>query len=66
LSDKQKQKKSPSQVKRNADRRNGKAFKTSGASRNRRTPLTELEKALLGGGAMKRITRRLPGVSVDR
>jgi hypothetical protein len=54
----------------NTDRRNRKAFKQDrGAlrttrnpyrgSHTRHVPLTELQKALLGGGAMRRITKPL-------
>ena len=74
----QPKKKNPNNLVRNAERRNGKAFKADSTSKKfigrreyrgshtRRARLTELDKALLGGGAMKRITKRLPGVSVDR
>lgn len=60
----QPKKKSRSGVIRNDSRRNGKASKRPGSTRNRRTHLTELEKALLGGGAMRRITRPVPGSHV--
>lgn len=45
---------------RNDKRRNGKAFK-QGHRASRKTPQTELQKALLGGGAMKRIERPAKG-----
>lgn len=75
----QPKKKNTTAVTRNPNRRNGKAAKSDPGNvyyksdRNeyrgshvRGVRLSELEKALLGGGAMRRITRRLPGVSVDR
>lgn len=45
---------------RNDNRKNGKAPK-KGRVRHQKTRLSELEKALMGGGAMKRIARPLPG-----
>lgn len=45
----------------NDERPNRKAWKKEGATRNSATPLTELQKALLGGGALKRITKPIPG-----
>ena len=68
----QPRKKPAGQKSRNDSRPNGKAFKSYPSatrreyrgSKTRRTPLTELQKALLGGGAMKRITKRIPGGSV--
>ena len=54
-------KKNRANVTRNDSRRNGKANKRPGATRNRRVHLTELQKALMGGGAMRRITRPAPG-----
>jgi hypothetical protein len=37
---------------RNDERKNGKAFKRSGATRNRRTRLSEVQKVLDGGGLL--------------
>ncbi len=57
----QPKKKNPSLRKDNSDRRNKKAFKRPGSSRNRKSPQTELQKALMGGGAIRRIARRVEG-----
>lgn len=62
----QPKKKNPNLRKNNDDRRNKKAFKTPGASRNRKSPQTELQKALMGGGAMRRITRQIAGSTPGR
>lgn len=65
-------KKKPASAKtRNDSRKNGKAFKTAPdayrrpgksyrGSHTKGNRLTELDKALLGGGAMRRIMRRIP------
>lgn len=56
----QPKKKSAALKGRNDERKNGKAFKRPGSTRNRTTRLTELQKALMGGGAMRRIARPAP------
>ena len=56
----QPKKKGPNAVTRNDSRRNGKAFKKSGATRNKPFRPSELQKALWGQGAMRRITRPAP------
>lgn len=74
----QPKKKPASQIVRNSDRRNGKASKQDRnnpkfriakneyrGSHTTGTSLTELQKALMGGGAMKRIMKRIPG-SISR
>lgn len=64
-------KKNPNAVSKNDARSNGKASKTRSdgyfgrdkafrGSHTRPTHLSELQKALLGGGAMRRITRPVP------
>ena len=56
----QPKKKRVTDIRRNDERKNGKAFKRTDRSRNKSTRLTELQKALFGGGAMKRVERPAP------
>jgi hypothetical protein len=62
----QPKKKNPNLRKNNDDRPNKKAFKAPGGSRNRKSPQTELQKALMGGGALRRIMRPHAGASPGR
>jgi hypothetical protein len=68
----QPKKKNPNSVTRNADRKNGKASKTRPdgffkrgtsyrGSHTRKTPPTDVQKVLLGGGMLRNVARRADG-----
>jgi hypothetical protein len=69
----QPKRKNPNAITKNSDRKNGKASKTTKASlpahrthefhgsHNRGVVLTELQKVLLGGGALVRLRKPAPG-----